>query len=486
MSSLLYRDAALREISDFFATQTQRFRFEGIIANGAFGVTFRVVELGRPRRALALVPPAIPPAPGAPRGRKRRRIPTPPEIVQSVAKGIKRLRVATPSPAQAAKRLRRSLSPRNILNKIRRRFTPPSPGAADDRRSPSPPEGQGDDDDRPVLRRLCVKRAMGPLGEDLLRDEIRTHQELNGSMHLVSLIAYRDDDQGVAPNLASRSLPPVPESSGDFLEGLAGPTIVTEYLENGVWNTFLWRLKGRDTPISNRVLWALYLCAIRACIALAYPRRLQPDRETILEEIPQGVQPSNWLHGDLHDNNIMFGNVNPDVQEHTLIPALKMIDFGCTKQIRRGSAVEQNLYNAAELMYNLIFRRRYKMTENGETRKYKEIRTHAVGLSDDEVPDDIRSDLDPDLRDLICRSMAENVKDRFTLAQALNTTSEAVRNKNAGSYSHLRTADTDADLRQFVQDTIYNSDLVPRQPSDPVVPPIGQTSAAPPESTPSS
>ncbi|OTA94629.1 hypothetical protein M434DRAFT_10577 [Hypoxylon sp. CO27-5] len=59
--------------------------------------------------------------------------------------------------------------------------------------------------------------------------------------------------------------------------------IIFEYLENGDLADFIARLaEHRHSPISripNRVLWAFWLCLVRACVALEYPpRKFHPER----------------------------------------------------------------------------------------------------------------------------------------------------------------------------------------------------------------
>lgn len=74
------------------------------------------------------------------------------------------------------------------------------------------------------------------------------------------MIAYRDDPEEVARSLARLPFPCVPLGQGDFLAGLCGPILVTEYIENGVFLKLIKRLQAQKAPLANRVIWFIYLC----------------------------------------------------------------------------------------------------------------------------------------------------------------------------------------------------------------------------------
>ncbi|KAI2782716.1 hypothetical protein F4815DRAFT_462422 [Daldinia loculata] len=67
---------------------------------------------------------------------------------------------------------------------------------------------------------------------------------------------------------------------------------------------------------------------IRACIAMAYPPHEGPNG-SVTERVRPGRRPRKTEHGDMHDENVMFGPLLPNGGiEHALTPVMKLIDFG--------------------------------------------------------------------------------------------------------------------------------------------------------------
>ncbi|KAI1365554.1 hypothetical protein F5Y08DRAFT_338491 [Xylaria arbuscula] len=291
---------------------------------------------------------------------------------------------------------------------------------------------------------------------------------VNGSIHIARLIAYRDDPPPVARRLAkSHPIARGPLSKGDFLAGLSGPVLVLEYLDNGTLRRLVDRIKRREEPTPNPV---------RAVVALAYPQGYEPDSSPRLERIPgPDVAPSRLVHGDLHSKNIMFGTTEPSLSEHRYFPIMKFIDLGCAQEEDR--AVEENLADVAEVIYHVIIAQ--LSTENLPRRveaKYKNISTYAVHISA-EATTPIRN-VDPDLIDLVCRSLAANVEDRPGLRDTLYRTSQAVSNKTGASYLLYETAESDRDIQQFLQEMIY--DTTPKSSPPPTPPPSSPPPHPPP------
>ncbi|KAJ3579700.1 hypothetical protein NPX13_g865 [Xylaria arbuscula] len=354
---------ARRNLSTFFAQQSDRFRFEGIIAHGANGVTFQVTEIGQTRP----LPYAIPP------------------------KGLKRKRL-------------RSFTPTELANSFKRMRISSAGSAV-----------------KVAVQNLNPWRTPGRLAPG----------------------AYRDDPPPVARRLAkSHPIARGPLSKGDFLAGLSGPVLVS----------------------------------VRAVVALAYPQGYEPDSSPRLERIPgPDVAPSRLVHGDLHSKNIMFGTTEPSLSEHRYFPIMKFIDLGCAQEEDR--AVEENLADVAEVIYHVIIAQ--LSTENLPRRveaKYKNISTYAVHISD-EATTPIRN-VDPDLIDLVCRSLAANVEDRPGLRDTLYRTSQAVSNKTGASYLLYETAESDRDIQQFLQEMIY--DTTPKSSPPPTPPPSSPPPYPPP------
>ncbi|KAI1322361.1 hypothetical protein F5Y16DRAFT_386728 [Xylariaceae sp. FL0255] len=435
-------DAIERErqaLANFFQPQARRFQLEGVIGYGAFGATFKLIEFS----------PEDPPM--TPRNRKRKfRSITPQKIASSISgawQEVKRRRINSPGDAIRIFR-RQPLSP----------ATPPSASVAS--LSASGPDTPGtpgrtyrslNPAPRRILRRLCLKRTIDEDGEDDLRSEIRTLRAINGSQHVIGLIAYRDDPEPVAAQLrVTTPWPRVGPIQETVLSGLAGPVVIMEYMENGTLARVAERL-GRGTwqgPIPNRFLWAIYLCGIRACIATAYQLGFDLEADPILETIWPARQPVQLAHGDLHYNNIMFGDADPTIQEHSLIPILKWIDFGAAHihADEDGEGVERNILDVSNMINCLI-----TGTEpDADEMDVDEM--DAVDLAPD-MPG-----LDEELQDLIRRGRAVDFLDRPSLADMFFRTYQAVTNRNEAFYRNSGLRESDDDIREFVQTLIYNPD----------------------------
>ncbi|KAJ2989953.1 hypothetical protein NUW58_g3202 [Xylaria curta] len=96
----------------------------------------------------------------------------------------------------------------------------------------------------------------------------------------------------------------------------------------------------------------------RGCLGMAYPpgdptKTPRGPREQLLEALPLDVDenPQNLAHGDLHDENVMFGNL--DSLEHGYFPVLKMIDFGMA--IIEFGGAKDNIFAIGEMMCELIY-----------------------------------------------------------------------------------------------------------------------------------
>ncbi|KAI0477763.1 hypothetical protein GGR56DRAFT_692537 [Xylariaceae sp. FL0804] len=193
-------------------------------------------------------------------------------------------------------------------------------------------------------RRLVVKRALGgehlKLDEDCLRVEINWLRQLGGSLHIVRMLFGKDE-------------------MGD---GLPGPMCILEYVPNGSIGDLIVNLSDMEETIPNRVLWAFFLCLIKACMGLAYPQQLVDGAAARPEYAFPGTAPRNIAHGDMHNGNVMIGDLEPG-GAHSRIPILKLIDFGVTGEYKAlnnkpGSkdnwTVRRNLWDAAMVMRSMI------------------------------------------------------------------------------------------------------------------------------------
>ncbi|KAI1325562.1 hypothetical protein F5Y16DRAFT_422772 [Xylariaceae sp. FL0255] len=283
--------------------------------------------------------------------------------------------------------------------------------------------------ERPLKRRLCVKMPFGG-SEDDVRTEIQVLRAVNGSVHVPSLIAYRDDDARLAGILASREFPRRAPSQGDFLAGLAGPIIVLEYLENGPLSRLIQRLQTQD----------------------------------VIPGAPAPAAASNLVHGDIHSNNLLLGDINPAIGEHSRVPIMKLIDFGQARD-NPGNASQANLFGITAMILRLIIR--------NEEPSFLGNPQHVNGIWQDDVetvaselcvapglggPVDPYGHVDNDLRDMICRCMARDPAQNPTLEQAYERAQQAVTRKKASSFLMYGTLETNDDLETFMQRLIFNAE----------------------------
>ncbi|KAH9900246.1 hypothetical protein F4778DRAFT_782355 [Xylariomycetidae sp. FL2044] len=151
--------------------------------------------------------------------------------------------------------------------------------------------------------------------------------------------------------------------------------ILLEFVENGDVGHLIYKLNEHGQTVPNRVLWAFWLCMIRACVAMEYPpRKFHPRRRVpagVENAVPdvqetergemvagkrsgealfEGMPPKRrrWakkrqVHFDIDPLNIFIGTTDLTSLdgEHDLVPQLKarnpytLADFGLAKNMKR-------------------------------------------------------------------------------------------------------------------------------------------------------
>ncbi|KAI3321904.1 kinase-like domain-containing protein [Xylariaceae sp. AK1471] len=140
--------------------------------------------------------------------------------------------------------------------------------------------------------------------------------------------------------------------------------LLLEFCEFGDLEHLLYRLNEEAAIVPNRILWAFWLCLVRACIAMEYPpRKFHPRRrekspdsfnaapgvqiselgKVVGQDLYEDIPPPRrrWagkqmVHFDIDPRNIFISglDVNAKDNEHKLIPRLKLADFGLAKEIK--------------------------------------------------------------------------------------------------------------------------------------------------------
>ncbi|KAK8038175.1 hypothetical protein PG994_014942 [Apiospora phragmitis] len=108
------------------------------------------------------------------------------------------------------------------------------------------------------------------------------------------------------------------------------PTLVLEYMESGNLHEFRKRMKEAGVNPSNRFLWRVMLCLLRACAGLAYFELLPEGHEVVIK----GQAPGTLAHGSLDLSQLLIGSLTPGDDDHEIVPMLKMCGFGMPKRRR--------------------------------------------------------------------------------------------------------------------------------------------------------
>ncbi|KAI0191860.1 kinase-like domain-containing protein [Astrocystis sublimbata] len=187
------------------------------------------------------------------------------------------------------------------------------------------------------FQRIAVKvptnsdETAGFLSESSMTQERKVLQRLGWAKHIVTLIA--------------------PAFEAKDAKWINNKALITEYLENGTLHSLRTRLKERQTDPPDLT---------RACVGMAYPPGLPhvlPKRpRSQLNESLNGIDienPGQLMHNDLHDENIMIGDM--DALEHSFFPIVKIIDFGQASELEGEGAVEDNISAIGNIMKELIW-----------------------------------------------------------------------------------------------------------------------------------
>ncbi|KAI0024014.1 kinase-like domain-containing protein [Xylariomycetidae sp. FL0641] len=325
-------------------------------------------------------------------------------------------------------------------------------------------------------QRIAIKKGLDDnTGARDLRNEIRWLKRLRGSEHIMGLIASRDSVTDGESSIGSDNRPRSMtgrlrrsvklikrmfqkiQYDPSVLGGMRGPVMAIEYLQNGNLLRLFERANTLNILLPNRLLWSFFLCLVRACVAMAYPLEAPEGTPTRLETIPaDGREPLNLFHNDLHPGNIMVGGTDARFPEHSFAPVMKFIDFGQAKDAGEISGTNDNVLRVSQRVIELITRqlcRNQPAVWNGTATRAGDILPPADGRPDP------YPDLDPELRGLLARCLAEDHAARPTLAQMLATTERAVREKTADSFGPARAPyETDHACRQLAQVLFYDAD----------------------------
>ncbi|KAK7943548.1 uncharacterized protein PG986_012661 [Apiospora aurea] len=221
---------------------------------------------------------------------------------------------------------------------------------------------------------------------------------------------------------------------------------------------------------------------IRACCALAWPPKGRGGAEEELEVAHTfDGPPASFAHNDMHMGNVMFGSLEPDVDEHSVVPPLKLIDFGraTTRDIWPGppdtnnanayQGYPSNQKHAATIMMQLITGHTGRLSHRSVTMSIT-VPDAAGNPTTVNVPtqayllwqpgaQQFYPFLDAQLRQEIGSMMALYYSNRPFLQYLLNTAIHAVSTRRSTDYHPcIQKEETGRALRAFVRRFFLDAD----------------------------
>ncbi|KAI0439779.1 hypothetical protein F4803DRAFT_25908 [Xylaria telfairii] len=360
------------------------------------------------------------------------------------------------------------------------------------------------------FRRMVVKYSYGAIAVDQradadadadLRNEYYWLTKLRGAEHIVQLVPMADcslmlpgmsdgeasydqsvqnqkDNEQEAADAAGEDeeqQPPAPRPR-------RCPTFALEYLSWGTLRTFRQRItKDGADWLPSRLLWRIWLCMVRQCVAMAFPPNVegQVTREVIKD------QPFFQLtQNSAHFANFVFGDAVIRGDEHEpQLPVLKLIDFGRGREepysrgerklphtpLEFGSRI--NLYVAALSFMDMCC---LNPPPGSSFAALKRQTTYFYTLPDGtakrcetRAPHVLRSNriIDPQLRHLLVRIITYVWTDIPSLAEVLEETEAAVASKGPDDPTivtpegkAIGVDETDNTIQMIMQRYIYDAD----------------------------
>ncbi|KAI8948690.1 hypothetical protein F4801DRAFT_591686 [Xylaria longipes] len=360
-------------------------------------------------------------------------------------------------------------------------------------------------------RKIVVKYSYGCLAPDKqsdadedLRNEYQWLKRLRGAEHIAQLIDMADcslqlpgisngentyeesvqkqKDEVAAAGDGSQSIPAAPVRRC--------PTFALEYLTYGtVYNLKRRLFKSGQIYIPSRLLWRIWLCLVRQCVGMAFPPDIPDDQYVgqVIREVIQDRPYAFITQNSAHTNNFMLNAAELPGDEHEPnLPVVKLIDFGRGKTedgesepAKRRSpdnvdeyANKKNLNGAADASpFSLIISEKLCCTHGygeepfrlrKETVPYTWNDASGTHTIQTRAPQILRENIfiDPQLRHLLVRVMANPYSLKPSLRDVLNETEMAItRGPLDAEFLALPLGDVETDnvLEEFMQHWLYNA-----------------------------
>ncbi|KAI0194458.1 hypothetical protein EV127DRAFT_503837 [Xylaria flabelliformis] len=283
--------------------------------------------------------------------------------------------------------------------------------------------------------------------ENRCENEKNYLQLLQNCQHIVDLVQFPHDP--LARTTSSLRAHLLSESNWFF----------EEYLENGTLTNFIERwletCRTRRLPstrLPNTLLWSIFLCLVKAVVAMAWPFQLRHDTpESCLLERPI----SNIQHNDIHDGNLMFGNETHQ-ECHTRMPILKLIDFAAAETLEGDQTkkvgdegpdpegVSENIFAIGKTMAILVLPEQSRVLEQIIPERdrdamsfvpFKMNQIASVGV--ELIPPNSCPGIDQDLKGLIIACLAREASDRPEILQLHTFVQRAARERDSTFYQNI-------------------------------------------------
>ncbi|KAI5918424.1 hypothetical protein F4810DRAFT_715517 [Camillea tinctor] len=219
------------------------------------------------------------------------------------------------------------------------------------------------------------------------------------------------------------------------------PLLMTEFIPGITYGEFYYRIMDNQDelwPPPNRMLWLIFRCLARTVFGLANPPNKpmgDVNEEPTLEPLPDHeptLKDYQIAHNDMNQNNLMFNDL--DTGEHSLVPVLKLLDFGVARDTT-------------------------EWTTKARTPTQSNIRD--IGEVMQRIYDEGDPNVDADLKRLVAQCVDNYPENRPTLAALWGQISNAILLKTGpGSFPGCTRAnmETDNRIRQYVQMVMLNAD----------------------------
>ncbi|KAK8009330.1 hypothetical protein PG991_011881 [Apiospora marii] len=336
-----------------------------------------------------------------------------------------------------------------------------------------------------IFNRYMIKMAFNeaPSYEYSLAHDIETLQTLQNAVHVVNLEAVSD----------SQSPDPEPTSFKPLLNPFQGAGLkyehyLIEHMPNGSLARFIERVSANKAidRFSNRFIISIFLCAARACAAMAWtPERKLDAFGYQVPEQAQNRDPLPLVHGANRPSHWLFGRIDGFWREHDRIPIMKLAGFD---EAYKYNGIEPKFSDApkfdreAEIVMNCYSP---DFPRSGTSNPATRMNVLNVGtlmaniiLEDDGLlsVDQAREQLgpkdqwskntdpgyDPELLSLIAMCIAVDPNNRPTIAELLDTLNEWIWTKDLPYYRNMNLPyyqrETNEYLQRLVQTYMFNGE----------------------------